>query len=354
MTTTIEDKLLENNFTVQWHITTQCDMDCSICYIPSDEKKQSSLHDLTIEESFHFIDDVFSFSKTFGFKPNIVFTGGNPLLSEHFFELLDYSNTLNIPVRVLGNPSPLNDSIVTRLKNSGIFSYQISLDGLEQKHDSIRGEGAFKKASNAIEYLSDHNIPVVVMSTVTTQNKNDVLALPEYVLNLGASKFDFARLVPVGNGKSMNSLMFSPQGYKSFLTEMFQTYTTLIDKGYSPSSFGVKDHLWKLFFYERGEFYPDTSIEYVVDGCSVGVGGFCMDSDGSLYGCRRIGDVIDNIRNTSVEEFMFKNDILESYRHITNFEKCGVCDLLNYCRGCPAISKNVHGSYFSKDPQCWK
>lgn len=342
-------------FNLQWHITKRCDMDCSICYIPSALKKKIDPNDLTLEESLNVIDDFKQFSLKNGFKPNIIFTGGHPLLSNKFVKLLTYSASNDIQTMVLGNPTHLNDNIVKTMIDCDVSSYQISFDGMEKKHDAIRGKGAFIKATNGVEKLSNNDIKVVVMSTVTKDNAPDMIKLPKYVLDHGATKFDFARLVPTGNGESMRNLMFQPLEYKHFLGEMFETYKGLVQKGYPQEAFGIKDNLWKLFFYEKRMYTPANKEKGIVmDGCSVGASGFCMDSDGSLYGCRRIDDIIDNIRETTVEDFFLNNKTMNEYRQIEKMTACSSCELLYDCRGCPAVAKNYSGKFTDKDPQCWK
>ena len=42
------------------------------------------------------------------------------------------------------------------------------------------------------------------------------------------------------------------------------------------------------------------------------------------------------------------------YRKWNNFEKCSKCELLRFCRGCPAVSYGYTHDMYSADPQCWK
>lgn len=349
------DEKSQSTFSLQWHITKKCDMDCKICYIPSELKKTSSKNDLSLEESLDVIDQLKEFSVNNGFKPNIVFTGGHPLLDKKFEKLLEYSAENDVRTMVLGNPTFLGERIIQKMIDLNVASYQISFDGMEKKHDEIRGKGAFKKASDGVEKLSKHGINVVVMSTVTKDNQYEIMQVPKHVLDLGAKKFDYARLVPTGNGVEMKDLVFKPKEYKAFMQNMYDVYQGLISKGYPQESFGIKDHLWTLFFYEKGLYKPaDREKGIVVDGCSVGVSGFCMDSDGDLYGCRRIDEVNDNIKNTNVKDFFFNNKDMNKYREIENLTACKDCELLYDCRGCPAVAKNYSGNFFDKDPQCWK
>jgi len=45
---------------------------------------------------------------------------------------------------------------------------------------------------------------------------------------------------------------------------------------------------------------------------------------------------------------------MEALRDFNRFEKCATCELLGWCRGCPAVAAGYTGSMYSPDPQCWK
>jgi len=355
---TIDKKIVDNDitkyFTLQWHVTRACNKKCTICYFTDEERERSSEVDLSLQQGIEVIKDFKNFTTKHNFTPGITFTGGNPLLRPDFFDLLSYAKDNGITSQILGNPTPLNDRMVKRLIDHGVTRYQISFDGMEDMHDAIRGKGSFKQATRSLDILANGGMETVVMSTVTKANQKDVLQLPKYVLDHGVRKFDFARLVPTGNGANLKNLVFSPQEYKQFLENMYDTYQGLIDEGYDQMAMGTKDHLWKLLLYEKGEFEVDKNIEFVVDGCSIGSGGFCMDSDGELYGCKRMNVPSGNITEISVEEFVFNNPQMEEYRNIESLEACTDCELLNYCRGCPAVANAMTGDWKSKDPQCWK
>ena len=45
---------------------------------------------------------------------------------------------------------------------------------------------------------------------------------------------------------------------------------------------------------------------------------------------------------------------MEQYRDYTKFEKCSKCELLAFCRGCPAVASGKDGNFYAADSQCWK
>ena len=45
---------------------------------------------------------------------------------------------------------------------------------------------------------------------------------------------------------------------------------------------------------------------------------------------------------------------MEAYRDYGKFKKCAKCELLPWCRGCPAVASGAQGDFYAADPQCWK
>jgi radical SAM protein with 4Fe4S-binding SPASM domain len=51
---------------------------------------------------------------------------------------------------------------------------------------------------------------------------------------------------------------------------------------------------------------------------------------------------------------IFLGKAMDAYRQYDRFEKCSKCELLRFCRGCPAVAYGTTGSMYAADPQCWK
>lgn len=235
-----------------------------------------------------------------------------------------------------------------------VTRYQLSFDGLKEVHDHFRGRGAYDLGFEAMHSLTDAGMDVVVMSTVTKQNQNDLPELVNTVIEHGAKRFDFARLVPIGNGKKLKDLIFTPDEYKSFLNRMYDTYKELIKKGTPERFLGTKDPLWSLLLYEKGDLQVPADNSLIYTGCSISKSGFCIGPDGTIYGCRRMPVAIGNITTIKVRDFFFNNDCMNQYRDVEKINSCGNCELISLCRGCRAVAWAETGSYFGRDPQCWK
>lgn len=73
---------------------------------------------------------------------------------------------------------------------------------------------------------------------------------------------------------------------------------------------------------------------------------------GEVYACRRFESYVGNALTDSLED-IFVNKI-EKYRQFDKFEKCSKCELMGFCRGCPAVTYGSSHNFYGADPQCWK
>ena len=131
----------KREFIIQWHITNKCDFRCQHCYIPHTEKEHDNPNKLNLTQSYKIIDELSKLTKRWNIIGRINFSGGNPLLDKNFFEFANYASHKKIRIGILGNPtSVLKEDILKKLKGIPVWRYQISIDGLKENHEKLRGE----------------------------------------------------------------------------------------------------------------------------------------------------------------------------------------------------------------------
>jgi len=336
--------------TLQWHLTNACPNHCRHCYM---EEKG---HILSLEDSKRVIDDFKSLLKRWSCKGRIHFTGGDPLLYPSFFELLGYARA-QIPdmiIGILGNPELLTEELVEKLKEQGVYSYQMSLDGLEKTHDYLRYSGSFQNTIKKIRLLQRYKMRTVIMNTVSKINFKEIPKLIDLVVEeIGVELFGFHRFVPIGQGKEIKeAASFSPLEYRDFLSVLDDKYQE--HKG-KDTFFGGGEPLWVLLEWEKGNCHkPSKKEDLIWSGCSIGCSEVCILEDGTVLACRRLGIPIGRVPDQKIRDIFILSETLNSLRCVEKLEKCCDCELLPYCRGCRAIAYATKGDYFASDPQCWK
>lgn len=341
---------MKQYFSFQWHITDECDQRCKHCYIFSEDscKKPDAM---TWEQMQDTVDNCLDFCGMYGRLPCFYLTGGDPILHPDFWRLLALLKERDIPFTIMGNPFHLDDQVCRRMRSYGCQKYQLSLDGMRETHDWFRKPGSFDCTLEKIACIRNAGIRSVIMTTVSGANIEEVPDIIDTVVQYGADVFAFARYCPTSGEKDTG---ITPREYRALLARCDEKFRAYEAAG-CVTWFNKKDHLWTLYEYETGTFkLPDTAREGVIyGGCSCGNCHLTILPTGDLYACRRVrssrvGNVFeDRIADVWVCE-------MEAYRDYTKFKKCAKCELLAWCRGCPAVAGGASGDFYAPDPQCWK
>lgn len=341
---------MKQYFAFQWHITDECDQRCKHCYIFSGDacKKIDSMNWKQMQDTFY---NCLDFCRVYNRFPYFYITGGDPILHPDFWKLLKLLHEHSAPFTILGNPFHLDDQICHKLKEYGCEKYQLSIDGLRETHDWFRKPGSYDCTLEKIGCLNRAGIRSVVMTTVSKTNRMEVPGIIDEVVKAGVNIFAFSRYVP--SGGDLDASM-TPQEYRELLAicdKKFKKYEAEGCKTY----FNKKDHLWTLYEYETGTFKIPESAEdgMIYGGCNCGNCHITILPTGDVFACRRVADSkVSNIFKDRLADTWVCE--MEAYRNYKKFEKCSKCELLAFCRGCPAVAKGTSGNYYAADPQCWK
>jgi len=335
---------MKNYFTLQWHLTDDCDQRCKHCYIWQKTRVESSV---SLEQDKGVIKNFVRFCDQMGVLPSMAITGGDPLLYPYVWQILEELKRRKISFSILGNPFHLTAKVAQRLKGLGCEKYQMSLDGLEKTHDLLRKPGSFKTTLGAVPIIKNAGITCTIMSTVSLINYLEFPELARLCAEHKVNGFAFSRYCPNNQDTEHN---IPALVYRQFLAKMWQVYSELVD---GKTNFILKDHLLVAYLYEEGLYRLRDGQDIVFDGCNCGTKHMTLLPDGTVFACRRFDSPVGNIRNQSFKE-IFSSEEMNQYRQIEKLDGCKDCILLNYCRGCHAVSAGTTGNYFSNDPSCWR
>src|SRR4030042_6023378 len=88
----------------------------------------------------------------------VLITGGEPLLHSKFEEVKEMLHHFSVRKVLFTNGLLLKE----RIKKLNVEEIQISIDGLEDAHDSLRGKGTFKEAIKAVNLSLDYGFHVSI------------------------------------------------------------------------------------------------------------------------------------------------------------------------------------------------
>jgi radical SAM/SPASM domain protein of ACGX system len=336
-------------FAFQWHITDQCDQQCRHCYIFAAEKRPISLNEVSDDAIPRILENCTDMCKTVGREPYFYITGGDPLLHSRLWDILGMLKSRGIGFSILGNPFHLSDAVCARLKSLGCERFQLSIDGLRETHDAIRMDGSFDCTLEKIRSIRDAGIRCAIMTTVSRVNLHEIPEVIDLVVKNQVDIFAFARYCPTNFDPETH---MNPEEYRELLERCWARFERYRDSG---TTFNLKDHLWTLFLYEKGLFTipKDLDGDQIYDGCHCGDCHLTILPDGAVYSCRRFESEVGNALTGRLSE-IFTGPRMDAYRDYGKFEKCSRCELLRFCRGCPAVAYGYSKSMYASDPQCWK
>jgi MoaA/NifB/PqqE/SkfB family radical SAM enzyme len=167
----------DEEFYFQWHITNECNLRCKHCYHESYVKD-----DINLSKLIQIADKLCNALDKWKKKGSFSITGGEPLMnSENLFGLLDHLETRDIDrIDLLTNGTLLTDNIIDKLKvYKKLRRLQLSLEGLADTNDKIRGLYSYNKTIETIDNLKRNGIVVSIMMTVGKHNQDEVIPLAE-------------------------------------------------------------------------------------------------------------------------------------------------------------------------------
>jgi len=331
----------KNRVYLQWHLINSCLNRCVHCY--------QDIYDgtaVTLQDAILIIEDLVDCCEAFDALPVIALTGGDPMLNEDFWEILSEIRKQSefACLSVLGNPEQLNTETIKKLRRFKLHHFQLSIDGMEKTHDSIRRKkGSFQRTLQAIRKLSENGVPAYVMSTISNLNYREMFDVMRIAYEYGARHWMFARWIPPKRG----DCGIPSDEYIKFVRGIMEEHEQYEERGYKKLR---KEPL--ISIYRNDVARADCDV--VSGGCGMGSSTITMLPDKTLMACRRHPDSV--IGKWSQEEnFLFHflhNPQMEKYREISRIEGCCDCKLLRFCRGCRAAAYMATGEDLRKDPQC--
>lgn len=178
--------------TIFLELTNKCNLQCVHCYNSSSLKGNS-------EWEYKDLVSILDEAEKQGVV-SISISGGEPLIYNKLWTLLEYiCNNTKLKITINTNGILLSDGICKRLYSLGVSDIQISLDGLQNAHDFIRGIGNFNKSVNGIRNAIKNRIRVRIGFTANAKNYNELESLIKFAKEEGVSSTAVYRYVPSSN-----------------------------------------------------------------------------------------------------------------------------------------------------------
>ena len=312
----LEDHPLRQLF---WECTLRCNLSCRHC--GSDCKQISAVKDMPKEDFARVLDSVAA--ATDPHKVMINITGGEPLCRPDLEECGKMIYEKEFPWGMVTNGLALTPQRYRRLLQCGLRAMTISLDGIGETHDWMRGRnGSFEKAAATIKMVIDSGeIAFDVVTCVNKRNFGQLNELKEYLIGLGLKEWRLFTVFPAGRAAQDPELQLSPEEFRGLMEFIKATRK----EGRIMAEYGCEGFLGNYEGDVRSHFYQ----------CSAGITVGSVLADGSISACPSIrADYRQG--NIYTDDFMdvWKNRF-QAYRDRSWMHKdeCASCKVWKYCKG---------------------
>ncbi len=120
--------------------------------------------------------------------PTVTITGGEPFCREDMGEILRFLSVSGFPITVRTNGTLLSRSMISRIATLKDIRFSLSLDGLSDVHDRIRGyKGAFAKTTDTMRALLESGVPVGNISVNCVISDKNYETLEDFVCQIRRS-----------------------------------------------------------------------------------------------------------------------------------------------------------------------
>jgi radical SAM protein with 4Fe4S-binding SPASM domain len=221
----------------------------------------------------------------------------------------------------------LGEKTVRLAAEAGLRSCGVSIDGLADLHDRLRGvKGSFDQAVAALGHLRKSGIPSSVNTQITALTMPDLPPLLNVIADAGARNWQIQLTVAMGRAADHSELIMQPFYLLELMPLLADLYrraldlNVLIQPGNNIGYFGPYEHLWRV---------DEESRHW--RGCMAGHTALGIEADGTIKGCPSLptaGYAGGNVREMTIEQIWQFSDELRFTRDRT------IDDLWGFCRTC--------------------
>ena len=202
-------------------MTLNCNEHCRHCGSRcGDIKMQDTLTDEEILGVLSKLKEQVPISKKGNPKlPFLNVTGGEPLLRPGFVQLMKACHEMGYKWGMTSNGLLIDDEMVEKLKDAGMSSVSISLDGLKASHDWFRQrEGVYEQALSSIERLAGEDFYNVMVTTVVHKHNIDELEeIYKVVKATGCDTWRVINVEPMGRALEDEEIRLDEGDYRRMI-----------------------------------------------------------------------------------------------------------------------------------------
>lgn len=319
---------------VVWEITLKCDQPCRHCGSRAGAARET---ELTTEQALGVVEQLASVR-----AGEVVLIGGEAYLHDGFLDIVRALKKAGIRPTMTTGGRGITRELARAMKEAGIASVSVSIDGLEEAHDLIRKvPGGFKSAMAALDHLRKVGIVTASNININRANMADLEPLYELLRKKGIRGWQVQITSALGRAADRPEMLLQPYDLLNVLPRIAK----LKERAFA-------DKITLMPGNNLGYFGPEEALLRSAEkgardhwqGCQAGKLVMGIESDGSVKGCPSLQTyayVGGNLLHQSLKDIWNSSEKIGFTRNRTKDALWG------FCATCPFASACLGGCSFT-------
>jgi len=322
-----------------WELTLGCNMACLHCGSSAGKRRDD---ELSPDECLGVAGELLDLGCR-----SVTLIGGEVFLYRGWERIARRLSDGGAGVNIITNGFLLGDEQIEQIKSAQLTNVGISLDGMEENHDRIRGvRTSFRRVLKAFERLNREDVPIAVVTTLLDFNLADLEPMYDLLVAHGVAGWQLQLASGMGNLSDDRELFLKPERVPDitrFIKDKADDSRLTVMAGDNIGYFDAHERHLRNTPWKFGHW----------GGCQAGLSVIGIDSNGAVKGCESLYDpcfIEGNVRSETLAEIWNRP---EGFAYNRQFDpkqlegRCVLCDHAAECRGgCRGYNYFMTGSPF--------
>ncbi len=319
---------------VVWELTLACDQRCTHCGSRAGPARET---ELTTAEA---LDVVGQLAELGCFECALI--GGEAYLHPGLLDVVRALADKGIRPSMTTGGWGVTAALASALARAGLHTASVSIDGLEETHDLMRGKaGSFAAATAAVRHFGAAGVRLSANSNFNRLNQAELEPLYQHLRGLGIAAWQVQITTPLGRAADRPAMTFQPYDLLDFVPRLAVLKKrawrdgVIIQPGNNLGYFGPEEAVLRSPAPGMGDHFQS---------CQAGRQLLGIESDGAVKGCPSLQTshyVGGNLRDRRLADIWADPESLAFTRRRT------VEDLWGFCRTCPFAAHCLGGCSFT-------
>jgi radical SAM protein with 4Fe4S-binding SPASM domain len=309
-----------------WEITLRCDLGCRHCGSRAGRARRDELSTAEALDLVHQLADL-------GLR-EVTLIGGEFYMRDDWDLIAAEIVRYGMLCSVVTGARQMTDERIRRAAAAGVGKISLSIDGLEQTHDAIRGSaGSWRAAVAAARRISGSGIDLSVNTQMNRLTMPELPGVADLLVDIGARSWMVILTAAMGRAADHPKLMLQPY----HLLYLFPLLAVIKRERLDPNGIA---------------FFPGNNVGYfgplaetlrygadrghVWSGCGAGVSSLGIEADGNVKGCPSLPSsdyVRGNIRERPLRDISSDLAREQAEAPVGLWGFCKTCPFAARCRG---------------------